>query len=287
MFEFDNRKQHHRNQCKNCRNQQTIERRKKQREEAMKVDVTVKVCGYCKLEKDAKEFGKNRNCIDGLCALCKHCRSITIHNQKQQKSQQVNDGQHKLCSRCNETLSTSNFSINNRTHDKLSTFCRACARPNLWTTEKQREAYKKYDAQKRNKIRRNICCRIRNALVSQKQTKNNSTVIFLACDIAFLRNWLEYQFEDGMNWSNMGKWHIDHVKPCASFDLTNEYEQKECFNWKNLRPLWGKENLLKSDKIDEDLIRTHKQKADNYERLFLAQVKEGELRELPKISSTN
>ena len=47
-----------------------------------------------------------------------------------------------------------------------------------------------------------------------------------------------------MTFDNYGEWHIDHVKPCSSFDLTNEQEIYECFNWKNIRPCWKKLNLI-------------------------------------------
>jgi hypothetical protein len=60
---------------------------------------------------------------------------------------------------------------------------------------------------------------------------------------------LEKQFTKGMNWKNYGKWHIDHIKPCASFDLSLEHEQKLCFHFTNLQPLWAKDNIRKSDKI--------------------------------------
>ena len=62
-----------------------------------------------------------------------------------------------------------------------------------------------------------------------------------------------------MNWDNHGDyWHIDHVKPCASFDLLNDIEIKECFNWKNVRPLEKTLNLSKNDKVDNVLINNHK-----------------------------
>jgi desulfoferrodoxin (superoxide reductase-like protein) len=62
---------------------------------------------------------------------------------------------------------------------------------------------------------------------------------------------LEKQFKLGMNWDNYGRsgWHIDHIKPCASFDLTKKEEQLKCFHYTNLQPLWARENLIKSDKI--------------------------------------
>jgi hypothetical protein len=51
-----------------------------------------------------------------------------------------------------------------------------------------------------------------------------------------------------MTWENHGKWHIDHIKPCASFDLSIPEQQKLCFNFSNLQPLWQRDNLCKKDK---------------------------------------
>lgn len=91
-----------------------------------------------------------------------------------------------------------------------------------------------------------------------------------------------------MSWDNYGEWHLDHVKPCASFDLSNQNDVQICFNWKNYQPLWRSDNIIKGNKVDDLLIETHKQKAYEFETTYLsAQVKGGELRELPKVSSTN
>lgn len=49
-----------------------------------------------------------------------------------------------------------------------------------------------------------------------------------------------------MDWENYGKvWQVDHVRPCASFDLTNPEQQRSCFHWTNLQPLFVHENLIK------------------------------------------
>jgi len=55
-----------------------------------------------------------------------------------------------------------------------------------------------------------------------------------------------------MKWSNYGGrtgWQIDHIIPCAKFDLTDVKEQQKCFHYLNLRPLWGKDNQNKAAKI--------------------------------------
>ena len=58
---------------------------------------------------------------------------------------------------------------------------------------------------------------------------------------AEVRNIIENQFEEGMTWDNWTKdgWHLDHVRPTASFDITDHEQQKTCFNWRNLQPLWS------------------------------------------------
>jgi len=48
-----------------------------------------------------------------------------------------------------------------------------------------------------------------------------------------------------MNWFNYGEWDVDHVLPRASFDLTDEDAQKQCFAFSNLQPLWASENQSK------------------------------------------
>ena len=66
--------------------------------------------------------------------------------------------------------------------------------------------------------------------------------------IAELKAYLENQFSNGMTWENRGQWHIDHIRPCASFDFTDPEQQRECFHYTNLQPLWAEDNLAKSDR---------------------------------------
>ena len=81
-------------------------------------------------------------------------------------------------------------------------------------------------------------------------SKSAATLELLGCSVEELKKHLENQFIKGMTWNNYGLhgWHIDHIKPCASFDLTKEEEQRKCFHYTNLQPLWAKDNLSKSNK---------------------------------------
>jgi hypothetical protein len=60
---------------------------------------------------------------------------------------------------------------------------------------------------------------------------------------------LQKQFKEGMTKENHGLWHIDHIRPISSFDLTKPEQQIKCFHYTNLQPLWAKENLSKGSKI--------------------------------------
>lgn len=84
----------------------------------------------------------------------------------------------------------------------------------------------------------------------EKDYKSGSTIDLLGCTVEQLKFWLEAQFKDGMTWKNRGRkgWHIDHIKPLSSFDLTNPEELKQACHYTNLQPLWWYENLSKGNK---------------------------------------
>lgn len=83
--------------------------------------------------------------------------------------------------------------------------------------------------------------------------KSAPTEELIGTTFADLRVHLEKQFKPGMSWDNHGrgegKWHIDHIRPCASFDLAVAEQQKQCFHYTNLQPLWEKENLIKGASV--------------------------------------
>lgn len=88
--------------------------------------------------------------------------------------------------------------------------------------------------------------RINKALKGVK--KSAGTIALLGCSISAFRAHLEKQFRPGMSWDARGLWHIDHIKPCAKFDLKDPSQQRACFHFSNLQPLWAEENLQKGDK---------------------------------------
>jgi len=117
----------------------------------------------------------------------------------------------------------------------------------------------KFKIQKRkywfNRYRTNINHRISSVIrsrirqVLKRNSKSEKTKELIGCSTEELKQHLQKQFTLGMNWKNYGfGWHIDHIRPCASFDLSKSEEQRKCFHFSNLQPLWANENLSKLKK---------------------------------------
>lgn len=123
----------------------------------------------------------------------------------------------------------------------------ALKRVRVW--RKANPGYEKNRRRTNPRFRIATCLRSRLniALVAGGAKKAASTFALLGCSLDFLKAHLESRFRPGMTWENHGPvWHLDHIKPCAKFDLTNPEQQKTCFHWTNLQPLFAKENLQKS-----------------------------------------
>lgn len=82
--------------------------------------------------------------------------------------------------------------------------------------------------------------------------KASTTFDLVGCSPVELMRHLESQFVDGMSWDNRTEWHIDHVRPCDSYDMSKEDQQRECFHYTNLQPLWRSDNLKKGKKYDRE-----------------------------------
>jgi len=95
-----------------------------------------------------------------------------------------------------------------------------------------------------------ITKRLRGKLIGKSRTAY--ALSLLGCSMQELQTHIESKWKNGMTWSNYGwsGWVIDHIRPCASFDLNDAEQQKECFHYKNLQPLWAKENDKKSDNYE-------------------------------------
>lgn len=161
-----------------------------------------------------------KTCID-----CKEI--ITIGNNKTLRC--------KKCNKIKKSERRRNYYLNNK--DKI-----------IKKQTEKREIRRKTDPY--YKLLINLRQRLRNS-IKNTETKNIKTINLIGCDTLHLKKHLESKFIIGMSWDNYGRygWHIDHIIPCASFDLTNPEQQKLCFHYTNLQPLWAIDNIKKSNTI--------------------------------------
>lgn len=75
--------------------------------------------------------------------------------------------------------------------------------------------------------------------------KSGSAVAMLGCSLEHLRAHLERQFAPGMTWENRRLWHVDHIRPLASFELQDEAQCAAACHYTNLQPLWEVDNKRK------------------------------------------
>ena len=116
--------------------------------------------------------------------------------------------------------------------------------------KKKINAYKRF--RHKNDIQYKLACNLRTRLRSaiNGNHKSGSAVKDLGCSISELKTYLESKFLPGMTWDNWNQygWHIDHIKPLSSFNLTDREQLLEACHYTNLQPLWATDNLSKNNR---------------------------------------
>lgn len=189
-----------------------------------------KFCKKCNQEKPVCDFYKDSTKKSGFASSCKECRAKYYRKNR-------------------EKAKANNAKYRRENPEKIKERKAKYRRENR---EKINENFKKcYKNDENFKIRVLLRHRVLESLKAQSAKKSNKTLELIGCSVNELWEHLEGQFTDGMTRQNHGEWHIDHIKPCSAFDLTDPKQQKECFNYKNLQPLWAQDNLKKSNKWEE------------------------------------
>jgi hypothetical protein len=167
----------------------------------------------------------------------------------------------KRCSSCLEKKQINAFPTSSQrkfsTHDSICFDCKRIKTKEYYQKNiiARRDYNRKWARNQRltniqYKVAQNLRRRIREVVKANSCFKASKTMELVGCNLFSLLNYLQTKFLPGMTWENYGEWHIDHIKPCSSFDLTNLKEQFECFHYSNLQPLWAKDNLMKQDKVN-------------------------------------
>lgn len=195
-----------------------------------------KRCKNCKQRLVVTSFNKNKSTSDGLSYWCKQCNrvylrqyySVNKSNMLAQQKRHYEDNKERILARC--YLYTKQYRILNR--EKVA------------STRRQYE-FKKRREDLQYRLRRYLRKRLWCAL--KGNFKSGSAVRDLGCSIKSLKKHLERQFRESMSWDNYGDWHIDHVKPLSSFNLSEREELLKACHYTNLQPLWKTENLEKGN----------------------------------------
>jgi len=221
-----------------------------------------KKCSKCKEEKSVEFFGKDKKRKDGLRLHCNDCRKIEskIYNKKNKEKRRETIKKYYEANRESILKKQIEYTINN--HDKIKKTKLKSYHKNKEKNKEKVKIYRKNNLYKRNlyekrkkeedilyRLKGLVRGRILNFLRKQNITKKNKTFDIVGCTPEFLKEHLEKQFVNGMNWKNYGVygWHIDHIIPLSSAQ-TEEEIFKLC-HYTNLQPLWAKDNLSKGDKI--------------------------------------
>ena len=182
-------------------------------------------CSMCGEEKHFEKFHVNNATSRGRQARCKECVAKVCKERyskpegKAYHQEYYKKNKDKIIPKVKEYLKGYRKEYRKRTHVKIARYQRK---------------------------------RIRKLLKEAGTRKSHRTLKYIGCTTKELMSYLESKFQEGMTWENYGfeGWHIDHIRPCASFDLTDPEQQKQCFHYTNLQPLWAEENMKKHAKWD-------------------------------------
>lgn len=212
-------------------------------------EMKTKVCTKCNKIKSLSEFNKNKLGKDKRHSQCKSCLSIYCKKYYHKNKDRIknNTKKYQEINKIKLNKKAQIYRENNK--KKFKEYIKIYRIKNKCIIKKQVLKY----TQKRKKndkgfhILLNQRTRLHHAL--KGLTKSNRTIILLGCEIDYLLYHLQKQFKKNMSWDNYGygkgKWVIDHIQPCCSFDLSKESEQRKCFHYTNLQPLWWEKNKIK------------------------------------------
>jgi hypothetical protein len=243
----------------------------------------MKECTKCKEIKDYSFYSLKKTCKDGYASICKNCvkeySKNHYNNNKEKRSEQVKNYReknkdfykqyHKLWFQKNkekinekrrENRSNNISNINQKeklyrliNKEKLNKKSREYAKNNRERINKRSREYENKRMNEdllfkfKKRVRDNVLKSFKRG-VNQYQ-KNAKTETILGCTIEEFKIYIQSKFKKGMNFKNIGEWHLDHIIPL--YTAKTEEEIIRLNHYTNFQPLWADENIKKSNKIIE------------------------------------
>lgn len=227
-----------------------------------------KICCRCKEELPVTMYNKDpQKKSDGLAPYCKKCRKIAADWKKEgiyeknkekncarSKEKIVNDPEFREKSRLRSKKfreSNPNYNKEHYSTDEAKAIAKKANRNRVENGKQLAWIKKKKLEDLLFGLTRVFRSRLNQAL---RYDKLAHSMELLGCSWEEFKAHIESLFQEGMTWENRGKdgWHLDHIILVSYFDFTIEENQRICFNWRNLQPLWKEDNLRKKDKLPED-----------------------------------
>lgn len=198
----------------------------------------MKKCRICHTEKPFDQFHKCKQLKDGHDNRCKPCK-------KAASQKYYLENKDKIIAKTIEYYHTNK--------EWLNPIRKKWRKENHKDIMEQKRIYmnKRRSESVEFRMLENIRRRVNSFL--KAEDKSDRTMELVGCDMETFRAHIESLFTEGMSWDNYGMhgWHLDHVTPCASFDLSDPEQQKRCFHYTNTQPLWALDNLIKGDRMPE------------------------------------
>lgn len=202
----------------------------------------MKQCTKCEVNKDLSDFPRNKRFKSGYNSICKLCCNSINKKYRENNLESFNESRQKNyiknldVKRAEKRRYYASHKLEKSLYDKQY------RRDNDLKIKRYKKSWEKlHKDDPIFKIKRNLRRRVHHALSDNR--KSNKTFELIGCNPESFKKYIESFFSEGMSWENYGKWHIDHIKPCFTFDLSIPEEQQKCFHYTNQRPLWAKDNL--------------------------------------------
>lgn len=219
---------------------------KLRREHQIIGNIECKYCTKCNTFVDVRIFAKNKKTWDGLYAFCLTCKRKRAAIYYEDNAETIINKSISYAQEHKYKVKQYQQEYKQLNAKELKQDRKVWERNNQETIKEYNKLYKR---DRRQETEYRLLENLRNRLGrAAKGSKSDKTTDLIGCDISTLKTHLECLFKDGMTWDNYGKWHIDHIIPCSSFDLSIEEEQRRCFHYTNLQPLWAIDNIKKGTK---------------------------------------
>lgn len=256
-----------------------------------------RVCNKCKIDKSIEQYGNSSRHKDGKRRVCLECeraqsrahyhankekRLATLHKWREEnreyhnayiRNRRVNDPDFVFMG---DSLTDASGKVIKRSRkfkpiDKEEVNRKARERLPRYRSHMREYTRTKRKTDPKFRLIENMRSRMRTIMKRVKTNKCDGSKALIGCSESELKVWIERHWEPGMSWDNYGigldTWSIDHHFPCASFDLFQESEQRKCFHYTNLYPMWHVQNCSKQDMIpsspktpeQEAFLKSHEQ----------------------------